>query len=123
MNRKRILLVDDELQLVEVMKMRLEANDYEVITAGDGQEALHKVQKEKPDLVLLDILLPKINGYEICKRLKQNEDTINIPVIMMTASGTKDFEEMCYDVGADDCMRKPYNSSELVAKIEALPKR
>ena len=89
MSKKRILLVDDETDLVEMVKFRLEANDYEVLTAGDGQAALEIARKERPDLIILDVMLPKMDGYKVCSLLKKDTRYANIPIMMFTAKATK----------------------------------
>jgi len=120
---KKILVVEDEMEMVEMLKFRLEANNYEVITAYDGQEALDVIQKDKPDLILLDLMIPKITGYEICKTLKSNERYKDIPVIIVTArTQEKDMnlaKELC--VGA--CITKPYEPQVLLSKIREILER
>ena len=117
---KKILLIEDEAGQVEMLQMRLETSGYEFVSAMDGEEGLKKVHEEKPDLILLDIVIPRIDGFEVCKRLKGSADTKNIPVIIMTAAGLKDMEDKCLATGADSVVRKPYNSADLLAKIKAL---
>ena len=84
MPKKRILVVDDEVELVKAIQIRLEQADYEVIVAYDGQEALEKARKEKPDLIVLDLMLPKIDGYKVCRMLKFDDKYKQIPIIMLT---------------------------------------
>ena len=115
---KKILFIEDEFDQIRMLKIRLEASGFEFISAMDGEEGLWKAQREKPDLILLDIVIPKLDGYEVCKRLKQSPDTKNIPIIILSASGLKDVEESCLTIGADDFVRKPYNSEGLVSKIK-----
>ena len=115
---KKILIIEDEPEQIEVLKIRLEANNFEVISALDGEEGLAKANKEKPDLILLDIVMPKINGYEVCKHIKQNPEMKNIPIIVISAIGAKDFEERCLDAGAEECIRKPYDSADVVTRIK-----
>jgi len=117
---QKILFIEDEADHIEMVKMRLEACGFEFISAKDGEEGLKKAASEKPDLVLLDIVIPKIDGFEVCRRLKSQPATRNTPVLVITASGLKDLEEKCLDIGADDIVRKPYNSSDLVSKIRGL---
>ena len=120
MDKKRILLVDDEVQLVEVVKMRLEANNYEVIPAYDGQEALDKARKIKPDLIILDLMLPKMDGYKVCRMLKFDEKYKNIPIVMFTARAQDSDEKLGYEVGADGYIIKPFEPKALLDKIAEL---
>lgn len=117
---KKILFIEDELDQIMMVKMRLEASGYKVVSAADGDEGLKKVHRERPDLILLDIIMPKIDGYEVCKRLKQDPDTRNIPIIGITASGARGTEEKCRALGADDFIKKPFESADLITKIKAL---
>lgn len=115
---KKILFVEDEPDQVIMIKTRLEANGYEVITANDGLTGLQYAEDKRPDLILLDIVLPGLDGVEVCKRLKANEKTKHIPVIAITASGEKALEERCSEAGCVDVIRKPYDSKELLKNIE-----
>jgi CheY-like chemotaxis protein len=119
MSKERILIIEDELDQILMMKMRLEANGYEVFKALDGEDGLEKAREVKPDLIILDLILPKIDGNEVCRRLKENPETKKIPVIIITAYGLSNLKEQCFAHGADDCMRKPYISEELLAKIKS----
>ena len=121
-DKKKILIVDDEPQLVLVVKMRLEANKYEVITAQDGAEALEKVRAEKPDLIILDVMLPKLDGYKVCRMLKFDERFKNIPVIIFTVRAQESDKEIVKEVGADAYIPKPFESEVLLAKIKELLK-
>lgn len=122
MDKKRILFIEDEPEQVELIKIRLEASGYEFVSALDGEEGLKKVRQEKPDLILLDLLLPKVDGYTVCKAIKKGPQTKDIPIIVITAAGIKDLKEKCISIGADDCVIKPYDSADLLAKIKALLK-
>lgn len=117
---KKILLVDDEPQLVEMVKMRLEANNYEVILASDGEEALEKARGEKPDLIILDIMLPKLDGYKVCRMLKFDDKYSSIPVIMFTARSQESEKSMGEEVGADAYIIKPFEPQMLLGKIKEL---
>lgn len=121
--KKKILLVDDEPLLVEMVSMRLEANDYEVISAGDGQEALEKVRKAKPDLIILDLMLPKIDGYKVCRMLKFDDKYKNVPIILFTARAQQSDMKLGEEVGADAYLVKPFEAEVLLAKIEELLKK
>ena len=107
MPKKRILLVDDETDLVEMVKFRLEANDYEVLTAGDGQAALEIARKERPDLIILDVMLPKMDGYKVCSLLKKDTRYANIPIMMFTAKATETDLKLGSEVRADAYLTKP----------------
>jgi len=120
MANKKILVVDDETQLVEMVKMRLEANGYDVIVAYDGQDGLDKARQEKPDLIILDLMLPKIDGYKVCRMLKFDEKYKNIPIIMFTARAQAEDEKLGKEVGADDYVTKPFEPQVLLGKIKAL---
>lgn len=119
---KKILLVDDEPQLVEMVKMRLEANNYEVILARDGEQALEKARGEKPDLIILDIMLPKLDGYKVCRMLKFDDKYSSIPVIMFTARSQESEKSMGEEVGADAYIIKPFEPQMLLSKIKELLK-
>lgn len=117
---KRILLVDDESQMVDMLKMRLEANNYLVLTAYDGLEAFEKARKEKPDLIILDLMLPKIDGYKVCRMLKFDEKYKKIPIIMFTARVQDSDKAMGKEVGADAYVTKPFEPQVLLGKIREL---
>ena len=120
--KKRILVVDDEADLVDMLKMRLEVNNYDVITAYDGQEALDKARKEKPDLIILDLMLPKIDGYKVCRMLKFDEKYKKIPIILFTARAQDSDQTMGKEVGANAYVTKPFEPKVLLGKIEELLK-
>lgn len=120
MSGKRILVVDDETQLVEMVTMRLEASGYEVISAADGQEGLDKARRDKPDLIILDLMLPKIDGYKVCRMLKFDEKYMSIPIIMFSARAQESDRQMGMQVGADDYVTKPFDPKVLLEKIETL---
>ena len=117
---KRILLVDDEIDLIETVKFRLEANNYDVIVANDGQEGLDKARIENPDLIILDLMLPKLDGYKVCRMLKFDEKYKNIPIIVFTARAQDSDKKMGEDVGADAYITKPFEAQALLAKIGEL---
>lgn len=118
--KKKILFIEDEPDQIMMVSMRLKKNNYEVISAMEGQEGLEKVVTEKPDLILVDILMPGMDGFEVCRRLRKDPVTKNIPVIATTAAGMDDIEYQCRTAGADDCVRKPYDSADLLTKIKRL---
>ena len=115
--KKRILVVDDETILVEEIKIRLEHNNYEVLTAYDGQEALDKAREQLPDLIILDLMLPRIDGYKVCGLLKSDWRYNKIPIIILTAVYPSDNNHMDLDVGADAYIMKPFEASALLSKI------
>lgn len=120
----KILIVDDEPELVEMLKFRLETNNYDVITANDGAVCLEKTKTEAPDVILLDLVMPVMDGYEASRRLKQMPEAKDIPVILFTASYAKDIEKKAEDLGAFDYIVKPFQPEELLKKIaQALRKK
>lgn len=120
---KKILVVDDEKNIVDFIKMNLEMKSYNVISAYDGTEAVIKAVNEIPDCILLDLMLPKIDGKEVCKILRADAKTASIPIIMLTAKGEEDDIVSGFMVGADDYITKPFSIRELFVRIEALMRR
>jgi CheY-like chemotaxis protein len=118
--KKRILFVEDEKELVIMMQVRLEANNYKMIPAYDGEEGLETAKSEKPDLIILDVIMPKMDGLSMCKYLKKDPKTKDIPVIILSASGGKDLSERCLSAGADFLIKKPFDSQDLLDKIAKL---
>jgi len=114
----KILIIEDEPDQVKMVKLRLEANNFSVLSAGDAQEGIVIAREEKPDLILLDMLLPDMNGLDAAKELKKDERTKDIPIIAVTAMGTPNILEECMQAGISVFMRKPYDSKELVDKIK-----
>ncbi|MFH1615953.1 MAG: response regulator [Planctomycetota bacterium] len=119
---KRILVVDDEKDLVVMISKALKYQGYEVITANDGQEGLEKAKTEKPDLIVLDLMLPKINGYKVCGLLKKDTRYAKVPIILFTAKANAEDIELGKQVGADAYITKPYERDALLSKIEELIK-
>jgi len=117
---KRILIIDDEEQLVLMLKFRLKTMGYEVLEAYDGEEGLRVARKEKPDLILLDIMLPLKDGYEVCRELKNDPGYSDIPVILFSAKVEETDVEKGGEAGADAYITKPFESTVLVDEIEAL---
>jgi two-component system, OmpR family, alkaline phosphatase synthesis response regulator PhoP len=116
----RILLVDDESDLVETLKFRLEANGYDVLTALDGSVALTKAREEHPALIILDLMLPKVNGFEVCQALKQDHRYAHIPIIILTAKILDADERHSRECGADAYIRKPFQTQELLDAMQSL---
>lgn len=117
---KRILVVDDEVHLVDMVKIRLEAAGYSVICAHDGQEGLDKVKKEKPDLIVLDLMLPKMDGYKVCGLLKKDSRYAKIPIIMFSARAQDEDVALGRELGADAYITKPFEPKVLMDKIKQL---
>lgn len=122
MNKKKILLVDDESDMIETMVIQLEAVGYEVISAFDGLEGLEKAKKESPDLIILDIMLPKMSGYKVCGLLKKDSRYSRIPIILFTARAQESDKVMGKDAGADAYVTKPFDAKNLLLKIRKLLK-
>lgn len=122
MNKKKILLVEDERVLIETVTLRLEAAGYEAISAYDGFEGLEKAKKEKPDLIILDLMLPKMDGYKVCGLLKADTRYNKIPIIMFTARAQESDKKMGKEVGADAYITKPFEPEALLEKIRQLLK-
>lgn len=120
MNKLKVLIVDDELDLVEMVSLRLEANNYQVISASDGQEGLDKARTEEPDLIILDIMLPKIDGYKVCRMLKFDEKYKHIPIILFTARAQESDIKLGQEVGVDVYLAKPFEPDILLSKIAEL---
>ena len=118
--KKKILFIEDEPDQIMMISLRLKKNGYEVVSSMNGEEGLKKVVTEKPDLVLVDVIMPGIGGLEVCRRLRKDPATKNIPIISTTAAGADDVEHQCITAGADDCVRKPYDSADLLMKIKRL---
>ena len=117
---KRLLLVDDDEELRRAMQLRFESSGFEVITAADGLDALHKGRTEHPHLIILDLMLPQLNGYEVCRLLKFDQQFHHIPIILCTARSRQEDLVMGESVGADAYVTKPFDGRALIAKAEAL---
>ena len=117
---KKILIVEDEVDLVAMLKVRLEAGGYDVIFAYDGQAGLDMAKKEKPNLILLDLMLPKIDGYQICGMLKQDKEYAHIPIVILSARAQESEIRLGKELGADEYITKPFEPSVLLAKIKEL---
>jgi DNA-binding response OmpR family regulator len=120
MDNKKVLLVDDEEDMVYAVKLQLESNGFEVITAGNGQDALDKARADNPDIIILDLMLPKIDGYKVCRMLKFDKKYKMIPIIMLTARIQANDQKLGFEVGADAYMTKPFEHEKLLAKIKEL---
>jgi two-component system KDP operon response regulator KdpE len=120
MRRTRILIVDDEPAIRKLLRANLEKNGFEAMSADDGAEALKLVEREAPDLVVLDIIMPRMDGFETCRRLREWS---TIPIIMLSAKDEEQDKVKCLEIGADDYITKPFGSGELVARINAVLRR
>lgn len=120
MKKIRILVVDDVRETLLALKIRLEYASYEVLTATDGELGLKMARKSNPDLIVLDVMLPKIDGFSICRLLKFDEDYEKIPIILLTAKGQEKDRKTGKIVGADVYLTKPYNAKELLGHIKTL---
>ncbi len=120
---RKILVVDDEAVLVETIAYNLEQAGYKVITAADGTSALEAARHETPDLIILDIMLPEMDGLEVCRQLRRESNTATTPIMMLTAKGEEIDKVVGLEVGADDYVTKPFGRRELLARIRALLRR
>ena len=121
--RLRVLIVEDEEALIEPLKYNFTKEGYIVDTALDGEIALDKIFNQPPELILLDWMLPKISGIDLCKRIRNNKETKNIPIIMLTARGEENDRIQGLEMGADDYVTKPFSINELLARAKAVIKR
>jgi len=117
---QKVLIVDDEEDIVTALSIRLKALGYEVLTAGDGMAALEAARSQNPDIILLDIMLPKLDGYKVCRMLKFDEKFRHIPIIMITAKVADANKKMGTEMGADAYFTKPFNPEELMSRIKDL---
>ncbi len=117
---KKILVVDDEKPIVEILKLNLQKENYEVYEAYDGEEALLKVKTVQPDLILLDVMLPKIDGFTVCRKIRE---TSSVPILMLTAREEEVDKVLGLELGADDYITKPFSVRELMARIKANMRR
>lgn len=118
MSKKKILVVEDEESLLKLESILLTSKGYEVIGVPNGKAALDAIDKQKPDLVLLDIMLPEIDGFEVCRRIKSNQQTRDIPVIMLTAKKSREDMTRGENVGADWYITKPFKSAMVIETIQ-----
>ncbi len=123
MSREKILVVDDESDILSLVQYNLEKEGFKVITASDGQEALQRIAAEPPHAIILDLMLPQIDGLEVCRQIRKNEATSDIPVIMLTAKGEEIDRVVGFELGADDYITKPFSPRELILRLKAVLKR
>jgi DNA-binding response OmpR family regulator len=117
-SQKKILVVDDEPDVASLLTLMLKSQGYAVITAGDGQEALEKARGEAPDLILLDVMLPRMDGYKVARMLKFDENYSKIPIIMLTAKIQERDKQTGLEMGANDYLTKPFDTAALLEKIK-----
>ncbi len=118
-----ILVMEDEDALATLLQYNLEKEGYDVVVAADGEEGLVQIDERQPDLVLLDWMLPKVSGIEVCRRIRGRPETRNLPIIMLTARGEESDRVRGLDTGADDYLTKPFSMTELIARIRAVLRR
>jgi DNA-binding response OmpR family regulator len=118
---KRILIIEDEMAILRGLKDNLEYERYEVLTAADGEQGYCLIQEKKPDLIILDLMLPKMSGFEVCRKLR--EEKLTVPILMLTARGEETDRVLGLNLGADDYVTKPFSVPELLARIRALFRR
>lgn len=123
MSKEKILVVDDEQDLVKLIRYHLEKEGYKVISAFNGGDALFLTRKERPKLIILDLMLPGIDGLEICKKLKADQELAHTAIVMLTAKGEESDITLGLKLGADDYMTKPFSPKELVARVQAVLRR
>jgi two-component system alkaline phosphatase synthesis response regulator PhoP len=119
MGQKRILVVDDEVDLVETIRFPLEMEGFNVLVSYNGEDALNQARKENPDLILLDLMLPKLDGYKVCRLLKFDERYKHIPILMLTAKTQEKDKLLGKETGADEYITKPFDIDELMKKVKA----
>jgi phosphate regulon transcriptional regulator PhoB len=119
----RVLVVEDERDVAELIRYNLTREGYDVVVAGSGGDAIKQAREVQPDLVLLDIMVPQVNGWEVCRRLKQDAETRAIPVIMVTGRVEEGDKVLGFEMGADDYVTKPFSPRELVARVRAVARR
>lgn len=117
-SKKKILIVDDEKELIRLVSFHMTIVGYEALSAKDGLEALQICKQNKPDLIILDIMLPRIDGWEVCRRLKQDPQTRNIPIIMLSALAEVNDKLKGFNLGTDDYVTKPFSPRELVVRVK-----
>ena len=120
LTKKKILVVDDEKALVSLVTLHMQMAGYEVFFANDGWSAIDICKRDKPDLVILDLMLPKLNGWEVCRRIKEDDSIKDIAVLMLSARSEVDDKVRGFNVGADDYVTKPFSPKELVARVKRI---
>jgi len=116
----RVLVVDDEVYILHILDFILGAEHYDVVTATNGEQALQRVREDKPDLIILDIMMPKLDGYETCRIIKSDDATKHIPVILLTAKGRDIDQKLGKEVGASDYITKPFSPTKLIERVQSI---
>jgi len=119
----KILIVDDEQDIVELVSYNLEKEGFKTVKAFDGEAALKMVKTQKPDLIILDLMLPKMNGLDVCRAIRGNPETASVPIIMLTAKGDEVDKIIGLEIGADDYITKPFSVKELIARVRSILRR
>ena len=119
MSPKKILIVDDEVDLVETVRFPLEMEGFNVLVSYNGEDALNQARKENPDLIILDLMLPKLDGYKVCRLLKFDERYKHIPILMLTAKTQEKDKTLGMETGADEYITKPFEMDYLMEKVKA----
>jgi len=119
MSPKKILVVDDEVDLVETVRFSLELEGFDVLVSYNGEDALNQARKESPDLIILDLMLPKLDGYKVCRLLKFDERYKHIPILMLTAKTQEKDKTLGMETGADEYITKPFEMDYLMEKVKA----
>ncbi len=116
----KVLVVDDEVYILHILDFSLGAEGFDVITAADGEQALARARSERPDLIVMDIMMPRLDGYETCRRLKGDPATKEIPVLLLTARGREEDRKRGMEAGADDYMTKPFSPNKLIGRVSEM---
>lgn len=119
----KILIVDDEKDIVDLISYNMEKEGFSAVKAYDGEAALHSVKKQNPDLIILDLMMPKMNGLDVCRAVRRNPQTAGVPIIMLTAKGEEIDKIIGLEVGADDYVTKPFSVKELIARVRSILRR
>lgn len=120
MHRKRVLVVDDEVYIVHILEFSLSMEGYEVVTASTGEEALQKMREARPDLVVLDVMMPGMDGYQVCQEVRGDAELSDIPILMLSAKGRAVDRDLGLDNGADQYIVKPFSPRELLERIREM---
>ncbi len=123
MSRKKALVVDDEHHISELIQFNLENSNFDVLISDNGEDAIRIAEEQTPDVIILDLMLPGIDGFEVCKRIRSSEKSRKIPIIMLTAKGEELDKILGLELGADDYLTKPFSVRELIARIKAVLRR
>ncbi len=123
MLKEKILVVDDEINIQELIKFNLMSQGYDVLACGDGKEALEIINEFNPELILLDVMLPGMDGYKVCKEIRNDNSITTLPIIMITAKGEEGDKIHGLEIGADDYITKPFSVKELIARVKAVLRR